>query len=270
MPAAPVFLNHFFLTLDKPAFAALKQMDWLRTAFAPYEERTTKRNDSTYTGIYFYGRSTYFEFFEEGSEPGKVKGASGIAFGVESAGMARSLAASGLPDQTLITRRVGDVDAPWFHSASPAGVQRADFFRAWAMEYHADFLKVWHPDLPPLNANPLRRRNVLDRYVAKIGEAHHRNDFLLKDVAAIDINLPDAAADQFAGLLNAFDYQFTGGTATGPEIRITTARAKPYGIRSVVFSLQRSVPGDFTLDLGSSRLLLSARGQAVWEFERAI
>ena len=270
MPPAPVFLNHFFLTLDKPTFAAVKQLDWLRTAFAPHEERTTRRNDSTYTGFYFYGRSTYVEFFEEGSEPGKVKGASGIAFGMESAGGARALAGSGLPEQTLITRHVGETDAPWFHSAAPAGVQRADFFRTWLMEYHADFLRSWHPDLPPPNANSLRRRNVLDRYVAKIGETHHRNDFLLKDVAAININLPEASAEHFTELLTTFDYQFTGSTATGPEIRIATSRARPHGIRSVVFSLQRSVPGDFTLDIGGSRLLLSARGQAVWEFDRAI
>ena len=26
-----VFLNHFFLTLDKPTFAAVKAQDWMRT-----------------------------------------------------------------------------------------------------------------------------------------------------------------------------------------------------------------------------------------------
>jgi hypothetical protein len=263
---APVFLNHFFLTLDRATFQAVKKQDWLRSALAPYEERTTKRNDSTYTGIYFYGRSTYFEFFEEGSEPGKVKGASGIAFGVETAGASKLLAAA-LPGQTLITRQVDGVDAPWFHSASPAGVRREDFFRAWLMEYHADFLAQWHAKLPPENPNPLRRRAVLDRYVAKIGEGHHRNDFLLKDVVAIEVSLPAAGAARFTKLMEAFDYQFTGGTATGPEIRIAvTAGGPPHGIRSVTFALQRSVPSDFDLEIGASRLALSSRGQAVWTF----
>ena len=264
--ATPVFLNHFYLTLDKPTFQAVKAQDWLRTALAPFEERTTKRNDTTYAGIYFYGRSTYFEFFEEGSEPGKVKGASGIAFGVETAGAARQLAAV-LPDQTLITRQVDGVDAPWFHSASPPGLKREDFFRPWVMEYHADFLKQWHPALPPENPSPLRRRAVLDRYVAKIGESHHRNDFLLKDVAAIDMSLPADTAARFTKLLEALDYQLNGGTATGPEIRITVASKRPpHGIRSVTFSLQRSVPSDFDLAIGSSSLTLSARGHAVWTF----
>lgn len=260
-----VFLNHFFLTLDKPTFQAVKSQDWLRTALAPFEERTTKRNDSTYTGIYFYGRSTYFEFFEEGSEPGKVKGASGIAMGVEAAGAAKQLSTL-LPDQTLITRQVDGVDAPWFHSASPKGVKREDFFRSWVMEYHADFLKQWHAALPPENPNPLRRRNVLDRYVAKIGEWQHRNDFLLKDVVAIDVNLPPDRAASYKKLLEAFDYQFTGDTATGPEIRITVTSRRPYGIRSATFSLQRSVPSDIELDIGASKLVLGTRGQAVWTF----
>ena len=43
--AAPVFLNHFFLTLDKATFQAVKAQDWLRTALAPFEERTTKRSE---------------------------------------------------------------------------------------------------------------------------------------------------------------------------------------------------------------------------------
>jgi Family of unknown function (DUF5829) len=266
MATTPIFLNHFFLTLDKPTFQAVKAQDWLRTALAPFEERTTKRNDTTYTGIYFYGRNTYFEFFEEGSEPGKVKGASGIAFGVESPGAARQLA-NILPDQTLITRQVEGMDAPWFHSASPAGVKREDFFRSWVMEYHAEFLEQWHPKLAPENPSALRRRAVLDRYVAKIGEWHHRNDFLLKDVVAIEVNLPPDRAAPFKTLLDAFDYQRTGSTATGPEIRITVnANRPPMGIRSVTFSLQRSVPSDFELSIGSSKLLLSARGQAVWTF----
>jgi hypothetical protein len=264
--AAPVFLNHFFLTLDKATFRALKEQSWLRTAFAPFEERTTRRSDTTYTGIYFYGRSTYFEFFEEGSELGKVKGASGIAFGVEAPDAAKELAAV-LPDQTVITREVNGQVVPWFHSASPAGVKREDFFRTWVMEYHGDFLKRWYPDLAPENPNALRRRAVLDRYVAKIGESQHRNDFLLKDVAAIEINLPPDAAARFKKLLGALDYQFTGDTATGPEIRITaTSKPAPHGIRSVVFSMQRSVPSELDLTIGGSKLALSTRGQAVWTF----
>ena len=265
MPA-PVFLNHFFLTLDKATFQAVKAQDWLRTALAPFEERTTKRNDSTYSGVYFYGRNTYFEFFEAGSEPGKVRGASGVAFGVETPGAARSLSAA-LPAQTLITRQVDGVDAPWFHSAERQSAKREDFFRAWAMEYHADFLKQWHPELPPENPAPLRRRAVLDRYVAKIGEWHHRSDFLLKDVVAIDLSLPAADGARFLELLEAFDYQFTGETATGPEIRISVAsKREPHGIRSATFSLQRSVPSDIELAIGSSTLAIGSRGQAVWTF----
>lgn len=264
--AAPVFLNHFFLTLDKATFRAVKEQSWLRTAFAPFEERTTRRSDTTYTGIYFYGRGTYFEFFEEGSEPGKVKGASGIAFGVQQHGAAKELAAL-LPDQTLITREVNGQVIPWFHSAAPAGVRREDFFRTWVMEYHGGFLNQWYPNLPPEHPNALSRRAVLDRYVAKIEESQHRNDFLMKDVSAIEINLPSATAAAFKKVMEGLDYQFTGDTATGPEIRITVrSEPPPHGIRLVTFSLQRSVPSDIELTIGASKLALGTRGQAVWTF----
>ncbi len=48
MATPPVFLNHFFLTLDQATFQAVKSLDWFRTVFAPFKERTTKRNDTTY------------------------------------------------------------------------------------------------------------------------------------------------------------------------------------------------------------------------------
>ena len=224
---APVFLNHFFLTLDRATFAAIRGADWLKTVFAPFEERTTRRNDVTYSGIYFYGRNTYFEFFEEGSEIGKVIGATGVAFGMEVAGGAKQLAHL-LPDQTVITRRTEAGEPAWFHSASPAGAGRAQFFRTWVMEYHADFLKDWYGTLPPLNANLLRRRNVLDRYVAKIGLWDKRNEFLLKDVTAIELALGSALRKQLLDLLQGFGYQMTGSgamvVATGPENRLMVPR----------------------------------------------
>ena len=107
--------------------------------------------------------------------------------------------------------------------------------------------------------------------MAKIGEAHHRRDFLLKDVMAIELSLAPEHAAQFRKLMTeTFGYRLTGNTATGPGIRITVDNgAPPQGIRSVTFSLQNPVPSDINLAIGNSKLHLSARGQAVWTFVRA-
>ena len=268
--APPVFLNHFYLTLDRATFAAVRDNDYLKTVFAPFEQRTTQRNDTSYTGIYFYGRNTYFEFFEEGSEFAKVTGSSGIALGVQQEGGVRQLAGV-LADQTTLTRRTETGEPFWFHSAAPAGSQRADFFRTWVMEYHKDFLAQWYPDLPPHKASSLSRKNVLDRYVAKIGLDSRRGEFLLKDVTHIELALAEASRSSFLRLLEAFGYQISGAgmsVATGPEARILLVEPSGggAGIRRVTMSLQRSVAGELRQRYGSSELVISPRGEAVWSF----
>src|SRR5437867_5997339 len=79
----PVALNHFYLTLDSDTYAAIESSEFLQGEFAPFERRTTVRTDKTYTGIYFYGIHTYFEFFDATKSPGSKVGDSGVAFGVE-------------------------------------------------------------------------------------------------------------------------------------------------------------------------------------------
>ncbi|MFN7921405.1 MAG: DUF5829 family protein [Bryobacteraceae bacterium] len=267
MAAAPVFLNHFFLTLDAPTFRAIRDSAWMQREWAPFEQRTTRRNDTSYTGIYFYGRNTYFEFFQEGEAEGKPAGACGVAFGVEQPGAAKALAKQ-FPVQRDITRKTETVEPVWFASGEREGAGRTDFFRTWVMEYHADFLKTWYPDLAPANANSLRRRNVLDRYVAKIGQAPRRAEFLMKDITAIDLELPPAEQRTFLALVETLGYQVSGEVATGPEIRLAVRAAiKPAGIRAVSFSLQRSVTQESVQRFGSrSQLTVRSRGDAQWVF----
>jgi len=266
---APVFLNHFYLTLDSATFQGVRESRFLQDEFAPFEQRTTHRNDSIYTGIYFYGRNTYFEFFEEGKSEGKAPGASGIAFGIETPGGAASLSAM-FPVQRLYTRRTETGEPPWFHSAERPNVSRADFFRTWVMEYHADFLAQWYPELSaaPVTA-PRRRRNVLDRYVQKIGLGPRRGEFLMKDVTSIELSLPEGEARSFLSLLESLGYQVAGSRATGPEIQLTvTGAARPRGITAVEFSLQKSILSEARIGLGPrSELALNPRGFARWRWD---
>ena len=77
-------LNHFYVTVDAATYGHLEASDFLRAEFGVYEKRTTVRKDITYSGIYFYGRNTYFEFFAEGTR--QAGPASGLALGVDEAG----------------------------------------------------------------------------------------------------------------------------------------------------------------------------------------
>src|SRR5689334_8696302 len=136
-----VYLNHFFLTLDADSYNAIQSSAFLRDEFAPFEQRTTVRQDTTYTGSYFYGAQTYFEFFEAGRGLGRVVGASGIAFGVEAAGASLRLKprlAEALQTPVAvspITRRVGERDLDWFYMTTAEDRQPSSLLQTWVMEY---------------------------------------------------------------------------------------------------------------------------------------
>lgn len=262
-----VFLNHFYLTLAPETYRAVRENRFLPEEFAPFEQRTTRRNDTSYTGIYYYGRDTYFEFFEAGGASGRQAGDSAIAFGVEQAGGLEELK-SLLPFGTTVTRRTEEGEPPWFHMRAGSLGTPGGGFRSWVMEYHAKFLDNWYPELPPKNANSLPRRNVLDRYVAKIGQAERRGRFLLKDVVEIEIAIDDADRKQFIQMLRAFGYQVSDTVCTGPGIRFTIVPAAGNfrGIRRVIFSLQRPVKEAIEQRMGVTRLVAGPGDGAVWTF----
>src|SRR5262249_46010053 len=49
-----LLLNHFFVVTDPGTYSAMRSSSFPSQEFAPFEQRTTARNDTTYTGIYFY------------------------------------------------------------------------------------------------------------------------------------------------------------------------------------------------------------------------
>ena len=141
----PVFLNHFFVVVDAVSYRALQESSYMTGAFAPFEIRTTARNDQTYTGAYWYGRRTYFEAFEPDAQ-GPL-GASGLAFGVDGKGesavvKAAWAAAFGGADSGTVTRKTENGEPAWFqmtYAKAQAGL------RVWLMEYDLDFLARWYP-----------------------------------------------------------------------------------------------------------------------------
>ncbi len=277
----PVLLNHFFVVTDAATYAAAQASRFLTRDFAAFEKRTTVRNDQTYTGIYFYGRHTYFELFEPGpqGEPGQ----SGLALGVETPGASvavKTLWADALDgaEGGPVTRRTETEEVPWFEmtyaKGGRPGPASAAILRVWLMEYSPDFLARWYPDLTP--ARTITRADVLDRYVARIGQASRRALFLMKDVTALVLALPDHDRDGLVAQLRAVGYAVRedGGAVVcaGPDVRlrIVPPTGSWRGVVEVEFSLQSRAPRTqhrlggsvLTVEADRARLRFGAPGDA--------
>jgi hypothetical protein len=241
-PPAVVF-NHFYVVVDAESYRAIQASSFMTGQLAPFEKRTTVRNDTTYTGIYFYGRRTYFELFEPGAMG--APGASGLAFGVETPGAGERVKALwaealGGAEAGPVTRRTEAAEVPWFELIYGKGGGAA--LRVWLMEYQRDFLALWYPDLTP--ARSIARAAVLDRYVAKIGQAARRDAFLMEDVVALTLALEPGDRDHLLGHLRALGWAIREEAGdvlvNGPDVRlrIQPATTERRGVTEVELSLQ--------------------------------
>jgi hypothetical protein len=255
-----VTLNHFYVVVDAPTYEAARTSAFLTREFAPFEARTTVRNDKSYTGIYWYGRRTYFELFESG-EQGPA-GASGLALGVEAAGASEVVKqrwedALGTAGGGLVTRKTEADEVPWFEMAYAREIPG---LRVFMMEYRSDFLARWYGTLTP--ARSITRTDVLDRYVAKIGQSDSRESALLEDVVGLTIALAPPERETLVKQLRAVGWTATDEAEAvvcrGPEserLRLVTPASGRTGIVEAEFSLQHSV-AKATQRIGNAELLL--------------
>ncbi|HEY5907642.1 MAG TPA: DUF5829 family protein [Vicinamibacteria bacterium] len=257
-----VFLNHFYVVVDSASYRALQQSAFLTGAFAPFEKRTTARNDQTYSGIYWYGRRTYFEAFEPEAQ-GPV-GSSGVAFGVDLPGESAAVkaawaAAFGGADSGPVTRKTETAEPVWFQMTF---AKAQSGLRLWLMEYDQDFLARWYPDLTP--ARGITRPEVLDRYVAKIGRQAERETAVLKDVTGLLLGLEAADREVLRRHLVPLGWaardEAEALVLQGPEgvsLRVVPAASGRRGILEATFSVQGK-PAHRTETLGTSVLTVEA------------
>lgn len=241
----PVYLNHFYVVVDAASYRALQESAFARDEWAPFEQRTTARNDQTYTGAYWYGRHTYYEVFEPDAQ-GPV-GSSGLALGVEGVGQSQAVLARwneslGGASSGSVTRRTETAEPAWFDmtyaNAAPGTL------RIWLMEYAQDFLAGWYPQLTP--ARGITRAEVLDRYVAKIGRSAAREQALLRDVTGLVMALEANERDTLVKHLRPLGWRVRhkrGATLIagpeGVELRVVEPTGEQRGIVEATFSLQR-------------------------------
>jgi hypothetical protein len=273
----PVYLNHFYFVLDAQTYKEIRESKFLQEEFAAFEQRTTVRTDITYTGIYYYGTHTYFEFFQPGGY-GRVEGAGGIASGVEAAGAGdrvkqRLESYTKMPARkNAITRRVDEKDLPWFHMITVGYKDSPLKLSTWLMEYHEDFLNRWHPELSP-KSRGVTREEILERYVAKLGDQENRKSKYLDDVVEMTLALSETERELFIKEREAFGYKITSDknrtTCEGPAIKyeIIAGANSPGAIASIKMSLRREKKGQRVYRFGSRSVLqFNDDRTATWTF----
>ncbi|MCC7153458.1 MAG: hypothetical protein IT161_02725 [Bryobacterales bacterium] len=257
-----VYLNHFYATVDPETYSAIENSSFIRNTFAVFEQRTTIREDRTYTGIYLYGDHNYFEFFEAGKDQSPTP--VGVAFGVEESGALSRLAAAwkaqGLdPALLTLTRHLDGAAIPWFLSLSPASEHPA-VVRMWMMEYLPEFLTRWHSEVP--TPSGISRGDVLARYRAFL----RKDQKLMADVTRISIQVPggeDQSLKKLAGLMGC-RIENREIVAADARIRLVPPLDSRTGVRQIVMRLRRAPSEARRFTLGASVLELLPDGRAVW------
>jgi hypothetical protein len=265
----PVFLNHFYLTLDHETYSAIQSNEFLRREFAVTEERTTVRKDRSYTGLYFYGTNTYFEFFDADKEKRRRVGDSAIAFGVEEPGASGKLEAELGSHSVTITRQLGNMDIPWFLQTMPKGFSLESAVSTWVMEYDPRFLLQWHGDEG--GGSGITRKEILERYKAVLKRGSAQT--CLSDVIGITLGVDKQVSGQMTELCKAFGYDLRAkGDMTillGPEfeLRLVPDTDSARGVRQALLRVNRTPIGHTQVQCGSKSLLkIRPDGTATWAF----
>jgi hypothetical protein len=270
---APVFLNHFFVVLDSATYRAMEQDNFLRNQFAVTEKRTTVRTDTTYTGLYFYGANTYFEFFDASGGAMRNFGAAGLAFGVDQNGFVDELKADAgslfRVNAAPITRGLNDRQVPWFYMIVPRDFPISSGLSLWVMEYHPRFLAEWNPE--PDDSPGVSRKDILSRYKKVLGRADAKTYF--EDVVAMTIALDEAAAKRLFELCQSLGFNARtepGATLLeGPDLRlkIVPRSVDAQGIREVTMRVGGRPPGRGEFRFGPKvGLRFHGDNLATWSF----
>jgi len=267
----PILLNHFYVVLDSATYVAIERDAFLQREFAVSEQRTTVRTDRTYTGLYFYGINTYFEFFDVAKGSGYRVGDSGIAFAVEQPGAINSLEnLLGADPPTLVTRQSGKIQVPWFFMLKSLNRPLESGMSTWIMEYHPRFLAEWHPEAKGSETG-ISRRQILQRY-ALILRAQSVPTYL-QDVTEITLAAEKEVTTRLAEQCKLFGYHShtDGDTAIldGLDIvlRLVPETSSRHGIQQITLRVSSVPQEQRVFQFGPKSVLrFHDNGTATWVF----
>lgn len=265
--ALPVFLNHLYVVPDGETYRALAGSEFLRESLAVSEERTTVRADLTYSGLYFYGRRTYFEFLEPGSTDRVAPGGSGLALGLEEEGgvkrLAERLGEAGVRTFAGSRTRAGHGEQqPWFEILGVEAAHAGSRLSLFAMEYDPRFLTSWHAELPP-EGGGIARRRILERYAAVLGQGERRREALLEDVTEVFLELDEAERERLLAVCRAAGYELDQGVDAwvchAPQFRLVVRASEgPGRVTGLRMALRAPVERE-PIQLGKARLSFQGR-----------
>lgn len=255
-----MFLNHLYTMADPATVTALQQNAFLKNEFVDVEVRTTVRPDTTYTGTYLNGATTYLEFFPTGTF-GYPQGVTGIALGTEgSAGDDDALRTTwsaafdgGVSPVTPISRDVDGVNTPWFDLVAPTYFDTSDYTALWSMQY------------VPNAGGTAPRTRVEERAV------RYAPGKLMHDVTSALIQLPAADLAAVRTALRSAGWRVSdegqgGFAARSPKdhgvrrvLRFRLSTEAWVGLRGLSFDLNRTVAPKVE-KLGSGWLFVGSRG----------
>lgn len=270
----PVFLNHFYVVLDSATYKEIEQSPFLRREFAVTEQRTTVRADMTYTGLYFYGTNTYFEFFDVASDSSTQAGFSGIALGVDHAGelqaAGKELSSSFSMDQETITRQYNGKQIPWFYAGKQKDFPMGSSLGVWFMEYHPRFLDEWNPQ-PGARNQGVSRKQILQRYAAVLKDIPAKPYF--EDVVALTVAINETHRKKLAELCKLLGYsEHVVGDAQvlkGPdiELRLVPQTEELRGVQEITMRVRRKPKDQSEFRFGTKSVLrFRGDGLATWSF----
>lgn len=273
--SAPIPLNHFYIVVDAATYKAIEQSDFMRKEFAVNEQRTTTRTDISYTGLYFYGANTYFEFFDASHTAiGKLSD-SGVAFGVDQVGTIEKIK-TGLSEtfsvaDSPITRQFNGKQVPWFFMAVPKNLPAESGFRFWLMEYHPRFLSEWNPAGGDAENLGVSRKQILDRYASVLKGTPAKP--YLKDVVALTIAVNEQTGKELTAVSKLLGYRerVKGNTTIlegeDIELRLIRQTAARRGVQEITMRVDRKPEKQTEFRFGSKSVLtFHANGLATWSF----
>ena len=268
-----VFLNHFYVVLDSPAYKAIEEDAFLRKHFAVNEKRTTTNAEMTYTGLYFYGMNTYFEFFDIDNSPKDQAGDSAIAFGVDQAGaikvLQEKLGSSLEPNVKSVTRLYQGKQVPWFFMATSRSLPYEGGLSCWVMEYHPEFLASWNPQ--PKGANRgTTRTEILQRYSEVLTPV---DEPYLEDVVGLTVAVNAKDKNSLTDFCLQLGYQIEKKqdedviALRGPDfdLHLIPSIKNARGIREIKMHVRNFPEGEREFQLGQSTLRF-AGSSAIWSF----
>jgi Family of unknown function (DUF5829) len=266
-----ISLNHFYVVVDSATYKAIEQSPFLRKEFAVSEQRTTTRTDITYTGVYFYGTNTYFEFFDAANTAMGKQTDSGIAFGVDQPGgveVIKTELASDFFVREPITRGFEGKQVPWFYMGVPSKFSNDSGLRFWIMEYHPRFLAEWNPTGKDQG---ISRRDILARYAAVLKDSPSKP--YLKDVIAITMAVDESTHKRFVELGKGLGLTARpDGTTTilkghDFELRIVPQTTAARGFQQITLRVTGKPDKQTEFRFGERSILrFQGNGLATWTF----